>query len=171
MTNIQLYLNDQLADLSDDSPIALSFQINNLADVKNQQGNTSNQFRLPLTQRNRQLLGFPDDIAFTTMLPYRQIPAKVIQDGLEIIPYGIAELNGIEQDMANITILSGNVDFFDAIDGNLYDMGDSTSQWSNYGTNLVWKPYDHTWKKFNYSALRSWALALRYLRYMGYPPN
>lgn len=145
MTDIQLYLNDQLADLSDDSPIALSFQINNLADVKNQQGNTSNQFKLPLTQRNRQLLGFPDDIAFTTTLPYRQIPAKVIQDGLEIIPYGIAELNGIEQDMANITILSGNVDFFDAIDGNLYDMGDSTSKWSNYGTNLVWKTYDHTW--------------------------
>ena len=145
MTDIQLYLNDQMADLSDDSPIALSFQINNLADVKNQQGNTSNQFKLPLTQRNRQLLGFPDDIAFTTALPYRQIPAKVIQNGLEIIPYGIAELNGIEQDMANITILSGNVDFFDAIDGNLYDMGDSTSQWSNYGTNLVWKTYDHTW--------------------------
>ena len=98
MTDIQLYLNDQMADLSDDSPIALSFQINNLADVKNQQGNTSNQFKLPLTQRNRQLLGFPDDIAFTTALPYRQIPAKVIQNGLEIIPYGIAELNGIEQD-------------------------------------------------------------------------
>jgi len=145
----QLYLNSQLADLSDDSPIALSFQINNLADVKNQQGNTSNQFKLPLTQRNRQLLGFPDDIAFTSVLPYRQYQARIIHDGLEIIPYGIAELSGIEQDMANITVLSGNVDFFDAIDGNIYDMGDSTSQWSNYGANLVWKPYDHVWNLDN----------------------
>src|SRR5471030_2609096 len=118
MNDIQLYINDQLTDLSDDSPIALSFQINNLADVKNQQGNTSNQFKLPLTQRNRQLLGFPDDIAFTTILPYRQYQARIIQDGLEIIPYGIAELNSIEQDMATITVLSGNVDIFDAIDGN-----------------------------------------------------
>ena len=149
MTDTQLYLNDQLADLSDDSPIALSFQINNLADVKNQQGNTSNQFKLPLTQRNRQLLGFPDDIAFTSVLPYRQYRARIILDGLEIIPYGIAELGSIEQDMANITVLSGNVDFFDAIDGNIYDMGDSTSQWSNYGTNLVWKPYDHVWNLVN----------------------
>ncbi|MEO6852109.1 MAG: hypothetical protein ABI203_05175 [Mucilaginibacter sp.] len=145
MNQLQLYINDHLVDLNDDSPIALTFQINNLAEVQNQQGNTSNQFKLPLTQRNRQILGFPDDIAYATNLPYQQYQAKLIQDGLEIIPYGIAELNGIEQNNANITVLSGNVDFFDAIDGKLYDMGDSTSQWSGTGQNLVWQPYDHTW--------------------------
>ncbi|BAU52979.1 hypothetical protein [Mucilaginibacter gotjawali] len=145
MDQIQLYINDQLVDLSDDSPIALTFQINNLAEVQNQQGNTSNQFKLPLTQRNRQILGFPDDMAFATNLPYQKYEAKIIQDGLEIVPYGIGELNGIEQDTANITILSGNTDFFDSIGGKLYDMGDSTSIWSNYGQNLVWQPYDHTW--------------------------
>ncbi|MDB5030532.1 hypothetical protein [Mucilaginibacter sp.] len=145
MNNIQLFINDQLVDLSDDSPIALTFQINNLAEVQNQQGNTSNQFKLPLTQRNRRILGFPDDVAFCTGLPYTQYDAKLMQDGLEIIPYGIGELNSIDQDSASITILSGNVDFFDAIDGKLYDMGDSTSQWSNYVKSLVWKPYDHAW--------------------------
>ncbi|MCC8427225.1 hypothetical protein [Mucilaginibacter sp. UR6-11] len=142
MNDIQLYINDQLVDLSDDSPIALTFQINNLAEVKNQQGNTSNQFKLPLTQRNRQILGFPDDLAFCTNLPYTQYPAKLVQDGLEIIPYGVGELNGIDQDTASITILSGNVDFFDAIDGSLYEMGDGTSQW---GKELLWKQYDHEW--------------------------
>src|SRR6201996_3240265 len=145
MDQLQLYINDQLVDLSDDSPIALTFQINNLADVKNQQGNTSNQFKLPLTQRNRRILGFPDDVAFSSNLPYQQYQAKLIQDGLEIIPYGIGELNGIDQDTANITILSGNVDFFDAIDGKLYDMGDSTTITSNYGQTLLWKQYDHAW--------------------------
>ncbi|MDF2430817.1 MAG: hypothetical protein JWP44_448 [Mucilaginibacter sp.] len=149
MNQLQLYLNDQLVDLSDDSPIALTFQINNLAEVQNQQGNTSNQFKLPLTQRNRQILGFPDDLAFTTNLPYQKYEAKLIQDGLEIVPYGIGELKGIDQDSANITILSGNVDFFDSIDGKLYDMGDSTSIWSNYGQNLVWQSYDHTWSLDN----------------------
>ena len=149
MNQIQLYINDQLVDLNDDSPIALTFQINNLAEVQNQQGNTSNQFKLPLTQRNRQILGFPDDIAFTTNAPYQQYPAKLVQNGLEIIPYGIAELSNIEQDNANVTVLSGNVDFFDAIDGKLYDMGDSKSQWTNYGQKLVWQPYDHTWNLQN----------------------
>src|SRR3954463_2392403 len=146
MDQLQLYINNELVDLNDDSPIALSFQINNLADVRNQQGNTSNQFKLPLTQRNRQILGFPDDIAFATKLPYSKYDAKLIQDGLEIVPYGIAELNSIEQDNANITILSGNVDFFDSIDGKLYDMGDKTSQWGN---GLVWQPYEHVWNLDN----------------------
>ena len=149
MNQLQLYINDLLADLSDDNPIALTFQINNLAEVQNQQGNTSNQFKLPLTQHNRQILGFPDDIAFTTNLPYQKYQAKIIQDGLEIVTYGIAVLNSIEQDMANVTILSGNVDFFDAIDGKLYEMGDSTSVWSNYGQNLVWQTYDHAWNLDN----------------------
>ncbi len=139
---LQLFLNDTLVDLTDDSPIALTFQINNLADVKNQQGNTSNQFKLPLTQLNRQVLGFPDDIAFTNNLPYQQYTAKVVQDGMEIIPYGVAEINGVEQDTAAITVLSGNVDFFDAIDGKIYDTGDSKQQtWYNKD----WTNYEHAW--------------------------
>jgi hypothetical protein len=146
MTNLQLYLNDQLVDLADDSPIALTFQINNLAEVKNQQGNTSNQFKLPLTQRNRRILGFPDEVAFTDEKPYQQYQAKMIQDGLEILPYGIAELNGIDQDTAAITVLSGNVDFFDAISGKIYEMGDKNTA---YGTGNPFLPYQHTWKVDN----------------------
>lgn len=142
MTNLQVYIDDQLVDLSDDSPVTLTFQINNLAEVKNQQGNTSNQFKLPLTQRNRRILGFPDDVAFATEKPYGQYQAKIIQDGLEIVPYGIAELNGIDGDTAAITILSGNVDFFDAIDGKIYDTGLTSAT----NTNPPFKPYDHTWK-------------------------
>src|SRR6187551_3213859 len=98
MTQLQLYINDQLVDLADDNPVALTFQINNLAEVKNQQGNTSNQFKLPLTQRNRQILGFPDEVAFTTGLPYDNYQAKLIQDGLEIVPSGLAVLNSVDDD-------------------------------------------------------------------------
>ncbi|MCO5936157.1 hypothetical protein NAF17_11475 [Mucilaginibacter sp. RB4R14] len=142
MNQLQLYLNDELVDLADDSPVALTFQINNLAEVKNQQGNTSNQFKLPLTQRNRQILGFPDDVAFTTALPYNNYQAKIIQDGLEIVPSGLAVLNSVEQDSAAITILSGNVDFFDSLDVKIYDMGDSTTPIGKQG---LFAPFDHTW--------------------------
>lgn len=142
MNDIQLYINDQLVNLSDDSPIALTFQINDLAEVKNQQGNTSNQFKLPLTQRNRAILGFPDDVAFCNELPYTQYRARLVQDGLELMPYAKAELNSIEQDIANITLISGNVDFFDAIEGKLYDLGDSTT---SYGIKKPFAPYDHEW--------------------------
>jgi hypothetical protein len=142
MNQLQLYINDELVDLADDSPVALTFQINNLAEVKNQQGNTSNQFKLPLTQRNRQILGFPDEVAFTTYLPYDNYQAKLIQDGLEIVPSGLAVLNSVDDDTAAITVLSGNVDFFDALDVKIYDMGDSTT---DTGKQKVFEPYMHTW--------------------------
>ncbi|MBD1383995.1 hypothetical protein IDJ75_01805 [Mucilaginibacter rigui] len=142
MNQLQLYINDELVDLADDSPVALTFQINNLAEVKNQQGNTSNQFKLPLTQRNRQILGFPDEVAFTTALPYDNYQAKLIQDGLEIVPSGLAVLKSVDDDTAAITVLSGNVDFFDALDVKIYDMGDSTT---DTGKQKVFEPYMHTW--------------------------
>lgn len=65
----------------------------------------------------------------------------MVQDGLEIIPYGLAELNGVDNDSANITVLSGNVDFFDALDVSLYNMGDS----KNPKYSPLWKNYDHDW--------------------------
>jgi len=150
MNNIQLFLNDKPVDLSDDSPIALTFQINDLAEVKNQQGNTSNQFKVPLTQNNRAILGYADDIsiqnpALSTQIPYTQLTAKVVQNGIEVLPNAIAEINQIDDDTASLTILSGNVDFFDALGGQIADMGDSTSQWSQYGAVLPWKPFDHEW--------------------------
>ena len=128
MNQLQLCINDQLVDLSDDSPIALTFQINNLGEVQNQQGNTSNQFKLPLTQRNRTILGFPDDVAFTTNQPYQQYQAKLIQDGLEILPYGVAELSGIDQDTANITLLGQ------------YVAGNFTKQSDSNGGTLITDP-------------------------------
>jgi hypothetical protein len=145
MQKVELYINDQLADLSEDTSIELTYQINNLAEVSNQQGNTSKQFSLPLTQKNRQILGFPDDMRFTNEKPYTKYDAKVIQDGIEIIPAGIGEINGVDDDKADFVILSGNVDFFDALGGQVYEMGDSSSVWSGNGTNLVWKQYDHLW--------------------------
>jgi hypothetical protein len=149
MTNLQLFLNDKPVDLSDDSPIALTFQINDLAEVKNQQGNTSNQFKLPLTQNNRAILGFADDISIQSTTPYTTLQAKIIQNGIEILPNAIAEINEVDDNTASITVLSGNVDFFDALGGQIADMGDSTSQWSNYGSNLPWKPFDHRWNLDN----------------------
>jgi hypothetical protein len=147
--NLRLFLNSQEVDLSDKSDIAFTYQINNLADVQNQSGNTTNQFQLPLTQRNRAILGFPDNIISTTDLPYTRFRAKCIQNGYEIIPNGLAFIDRVENKMAFVSVVSGNFDFFDTISGQIYDMGDSTSIITDYGKTLVWKPYDHTWNVAN----------------------
>lgn len=137
MQKIQLYLNDEPVELSDDTPIALTFQINNLAEVKNQQGNTSNQFKIPLTARNRAILGFPADTPVTNEKPYRKYAAKVIQDGIEIIPNGFAEIRQTDEQFADLAVLSGNVDFFDLLIGKIYDM---SAQFAKY---------EHVWNLQN----------------------
>lgn len=157
MANLtQVFINDTEIDLSSDSPIALTFQINDLGEVRNQQGNTSNQFKVPYTKKNAKTLGFPENLNFNDpnqniQLPYTKYQVRVIQNNIEILPNAIAELGdpAFDTDGFNITILSGNVDFFDQLGGQLSDMGDSTSQWSDFGAKLVWPPYDHVWNLQN----------------------
>jgi len=144
MQEIQLYINSQLVDLGEYLP-ALTYQINDLADVSTANGNTSNQFKIPLTNRNRVIFGLPSGVQFTTIAPYRPFPAKLTISGIEVIPSGFAEIRQVNDDTIDIQVISGNTDFFDAIGYSIHEMGDSTSIASGYGSRLLWKPYDHTW--------------------------
>lgn len=149
MQNLQLFLNYQLADLGNDT-ITLTRQINNLAEVQNQQGDFSKQFKVPLTQHNRAILGFPDEVPLTEELPYRKCPAKLVQDGFELFPEGsFAVLDNVEGDSVNVTLYSGNVDIFEAIDYKIWDMGDKTAEATDKGKRMPWRPYNHTWNLQN----------------------
>lgn len=137
---IQLYINDQSVDLSND-PIPYTMVLNDLAQLQSQSGNTSNQFTLPLTQRNRIILGFPDDITIATFAPYRQYSAKLIQDAIEIIPNGFAEIKKVNNNSVDIVLLAGATEFYDQLAYQLYEMGDSSSQASDFGRNKVFDEY------------------------------
>jgi hypothetical protein len=140
--NVRLYIGDDLVDLNENSSPALTFQINDLANVTTANGHTSNQFELPLTQKNRQIFGFPDSTQACTDEAYNPYPAKLVVDGFEIIGSGIAEIRQVNEKSIEIQVISGNTDFFDGIGGQIYDMADSTSVWSGYGTKLLWNDYN-----------------------------
>ncbi|HEY4326386.1 MAG TPA: hypothetical protein VGN20_20545 [Mucilaginibacter sp.] len=145
MENKQLIINDVSVDfLSEEdggTNISLTLQVNDLGDPQSLQNNYTKSFQLPLTQKNRAVLGFPDDIAITNNLPYTQLSATFIEDGIEVISNGIAEIIDVQNNVADITVLSGNCDFLDKLGGQIYDMGDSTSQWSGFGTKKVFDQY------------------------------
>lgn len=153
MENRQLFVNGLSVDFfGDDEPMALILGVNDLGDLQSLQGNASKQFKLPLTQKNREIFGFPDDITITNNTPYTQMPTKYIIDGIEIVANGLAEIQKVQNKEIDIILLFGNIDFLDKLGGQIYDMGDSTSVWSGYGTDLVWKPYDHNWTVANAAA-------------------
>lgn len=142
---IQIYINDEIVDIHPDEDPVLTFQINELASTDSINGNVTNVFALADTQRNRAILGFPDDITIDSLAPYRFYPAKVVVAGVEVIPLGQAEIQNFDNDKFNMLITSGNIDFFDAINFQIRDMGDSTSAATNYGLTLPWQDYDHVW--------------------------
>jgi len=138
---LQIFINDHSVDLLDQTPPAYTLQVNTFDNFTSQKGNFTKQIQLPLTKRNRLIFRFPDSVNFNTGKVYKQLPAKLVQNGVEIIPNGICEVSSVQNNLININIFAGTLDFVDELGGQLYDMGDSTTQWSGFGQNKVWDQY------------------------------
>jgi hypothetical protein len=123
MNTIQLYLNDQLVDLTDTSPIALTLQANDLANLTDRQSTFSNQFDLPKTANNRRICGYADVSNFTNSTPYNYLSAKYIVNGYEVITGGKATIQQagatfkvqLTYGLSGIADLLGDKKFADAI--------------------------------------------------------
>jgi len=136
MQSAELYVNDVLIDLPNDSLVALSYAINTLTDVKTVQGNISNSISLPDTAHNRAALGYPDDINFNGRSLIRQKqPCRYLQNGVNIITNGNLRIVGASKGSLKIVISSGNTDFFDLVTGKL--------------TDLDMSEHDHFWTQAN----------------------
>lgn len=120
----EFYINGGLADLPNDSVLALSFAVNTLFDVKTAQGNISNRLNLPVTPNNLKLLGFLNDMTIDlTQTIRKKITCRYLIDGVEIIPKGSIEIGDINSNAIGIVFTSGNLDFFDLIDsGSIQDL-------------------------------------------------
>lgn len=112
----ELYIEDQLVKLGDQTNIALTFQINSTGELQNRQSNHSNQFKIPFCPENDFILGFSNDLKSGSDKPYRKLTAKYIEDGIEIISPGFAIIEE-SLDHYAITVYCGNIDFFELIDG------------------------------------------------------
>lgn len=116
MTFRELYIDGKLADLPAGGLVELTYQVNDLADLKDRQSNYSRPINLPKTALNRSIFGFGDELQSTSEKPYRRLPCKYVEDGVDIVPAGciIAYDGGKTFDCR---IYSGTVDLFDVIKG------------------------------------------------------
>lgn len=95
MITQELFINYERADLSPDQPIALTLQVNDLADLQDRQSTYSQTIKLPKTATNKRLLGYSDSDSFTQLQPYRNSLGKYAVNGSEIIPSGIITLQTV----------------------------------------------------------------------------
>lgn len=120
----ELYINGQLCDLSDFTRIGLTKQANNIGELQDRQGDFTNTFKLPLTQRNIELIGVSNDVQSNSSIPYQTLTITYLQDGVPIIANGRGVIEGITKTI-DVSVTSGNTSLSDAIGdlivGDLFD--------------------------------------------------
>ena len=130
--SLDVYINEQLLQLNENKGIGLTYQIGSILNPGNRAGNLSNSFKVPKTRINTEILGNLSNINSTTNTPYQRNTAKIIQNGIDVFPGGFAIVNSTVREY-KITVYSGNVSFFDLINGaNIgdLDLSDLSLDWT-----------------------------------------
>lgn len=131
--NDQIFINGKELELSNDTIIALTLQINDLNTPSNKQGNLSNTIKVPLTQNNIAIFEAAQSLTSETIVPYRRLPARILRKGIDVKGfekcYAIFETS---DDNFNLTLYSGNMNFFSRLG-------------SRKISDLDLSAYDHTW--------------------------
>jgi hypothetical protein len=126
----ELYINDSLCDLSDFSIIGVTKQSNDIAELQNRQGDFTNTFKLPLTQRNILLCGIPNDVQSNSSIPYQILNISYIQNGVTIVTNGRGVIEDVNE-FIELSVTAGNTSLSDAIgDITVGDLFDSTFTWN-----------------------------------------
>jgi hypothetical protein len=111
MSNTRVIIGGNEMDLGE-AVVAITKQANNIMRPESIQADYSNTITFPDTQRNRANLGFADEVGSETDTPYKILDAQIFKDGVEVVPYGKAELQSGNFDL---DIYSGNRNFFDVL--------------------------------------------------------
>lgn len=118
----KLYIDEQFVDLPNgDNPLALTLQVNTLADIRDRQSTFSNAIKLPLTNTNKKIWGQAQSDAFTQDQPYKRLSCKLVQNGVEQIINGQASLLSVTDAYFETQITYGLSGFADAIKRKTYD--------------------------------------------------
>lgn len=129
---IRLYIGDTLCDLDDDEVIPINKQVNNIAELQDRQSDFTAEFKIRKTRAMRGLFELSGEVGATTTIPYQNLPCRLVQDNVEVITNGIMVLDKVDEQYYHVSIMSGNLNFFKAIE-------------SLKLTDLLLPDTDHTW--------------------------
>lgn len=134
---LELYLNGMKADLKKGEVIAITKQIIDINTFDTIKGDRSNSFNLPPTDLNKRIVEFIQLVGSQSNLPYIKVPAKIIQDGVNVLPNAFASIDAIDLSI-NIAVFGGNVSWIGLLEGKTLqdlDFTDSVHLWNK--TNII----------------------------------
>lgn len=113
---LELYIEGEKVFLSEETQIGFTFQINDIAELKDRQSNFSTQFDVPYNDNNNRILGYANNINSASTVPYSRKNVRITDtfSGANVIENGILFVEQ-SQKAFQVQIYSGLVDFFDLI--------------------------------------------------------
>lgn len=111
----RLTINDQEIDLYPGTRIAITLQVNDLADLGDRQTARSNSFTIPRTANNDAALGFAALPPSETDLPYRRLRATYTRGGINLLGPSTAVIDEAG-DEYKVVLVSRAVDLFALLD-------------------------------------------------------
>lgn len=85
---IELFINNQKADLPANPTITLQYRSNILGDISKFQNSFSYSFKLPKTTRNARILDDPGNVAHESEWTHKMLPVALICDGMDVLGTG-----------------------------------------------------------------------------------
>ena len=141
---VELLVEGKSLDVFPNEVISLVLAINDLASIKNREGNYSNKFEIPSTSSNNKVLGYPNELNLITgFRPTKSRNAVILIDGLDIERGFIqVEQYNSKSKSFNVSFFSGNTDWMD-------DISDRKL------SEIKLSKYDHVWSAANVAASMS----------------
>jgi hypothetical protein len=130
------YIGDMLAELDDGEVIALTKQVNDIAELQDRQTDFTASFKIRKTRAMRNLFELSGDPQSNTDFPYTEQSCRLIQNGIEMITGGRMVLLKKDDDYYHVSVYSGNMNFF-------------TETGKLKLTDLDLADVDHTWNLAN----------------------
>lgn len=132
--SLKLYIGDTLLDMDDDEIVPINKQVNNIAEMQDRQTDFTAQFKVRKTRAMRALFELSGEVGANTQFPYQRQDCRLVSDNIEIITNGLLILEKVSDQYYHVSIMSGNIGFFNTISGlKLSDLSlDSTIHNWNY---------------------------------------
>lgn len=115
MNIVDLWINDELIDLYAETKIRHTFQVNDIAEVKDRQASRTNMFAAPKTAKNVRTFRGLSISSDTSTIPYEKPNCRMKLEGFDLIVKGWAHIKESSDDF-KIYVYSGIINFFKAIE-------------------------------------------------------
>jgi len=117
----RLIWNGHEVELSNTTKIGITYQVNNIAELQNRQGNFSNIFKIPKTRKNNLIFEFANNTNSDTN--YKRAEVSYYEDEIPIVEDGVGYLESVDE-FYNVRVTSGIATIFSKIEwlkvGRLY---------------------------------------------------